>query len=47
MIKPMYTVVLTIHSWMRWLTLILAAAATLNASRSPIEGVKTRERMTQ
>ena len=37
----MYTVVLTIHSWMRWLTLILAAAATLNASRSPIEGVKT------
>src|SRR6476659_2955654 len=37
----MYTVVLTIHSWMRWLTLILAAAATLNASRSPMEGVKT------
>jgi hypothetical protein len=37
----MYTAVLTIHSWMRWLTLLLAAAATVNASRSPIEGVKT------
>src|SRR5262245_1782067 len=37
----MYTVVLTIHSWMRWLTLILAAAAMLNASRPAIEGVKT------
>ena len=37
----MYTAVLTIHSWMRWLTLLLAAAATVNASRFPIEGVKT------
>jgi hypothetical protein len=37
----MYTVVLTIHSWMRWLTLLLAAAATLNASRPPTEGLTT------
>ena len=37
----MYSVVLTIHSWMRWLTLILAAAATLNASRPAMESVKT------
>ena len=37
----MYTAVLTIHSWMRWLTLILAAAATLNASRPAVEGLKT------
>src|SRR5947209_1287016 len=36
----MYTAVLTIHSWMRWITLGLAAAATINASRTPIEGVK-------
>ena len=34
----MYSVVLTIHSWMRWLTLGLATAATLNASRPLIEG---------
>jgi hypothetical protein len=34
----MYSVVLTIHSWMRWLTLGLATAATLNASRPPVEG---------
>lgn len=33
----MYTVVLTIHSWMRWITLILAFAATLNAVRQPLE----------
>ena len=37
----MYTVVLTVHSWMRWITLALAAAATINAIRSPLEGVKT------
>jgi hypothetical protein len=37
----MYAVVLTIHSWMRWLTLALAAAATFNASRPPVEGTKT------
>ena len=37
----MYSVVLTIHSWMRWLTLGLAAAATLNATRPPLIGVKT------
>src|SRR4051794_20410155 len=29
----MYTAVLTIHSWMRWLTLLLAVAATINAFR--------------
>jgi hypothetical protein len=37
----MYSIVLTIHSWMRWLTLVLAAAATLNATRPPLEGVAT------
>ncbi len=31
----MYTTILTIHSWMRWLTLILALAATANAFREP------------
>src|SRR3954453_12734495 len=31
----MYTAVLTIHSWMRWVTLLVAAAATLNALRQP------------
>jgi hypothetical protein len=36
----MYAVVLTIHSWMRWLTLALATAATFNASRPPVEGEK-------
>jgi hypothetical protein len=35
----MYSIVLTIHSWMRWLTLVLATAATLNATRRPLEGV--------
>jgi hypothetical protein len=34
----MYNVVLTIHSWMRWLALLLAAAATLNAARPLPEG---------
>lgn len=29
----MYSVFLTIHSWMRWVTLLLAVAATLNAAR--------------
>jgi len=38
MMGGMYAVVLTIHSWMRWLTLGLAAAATLNASRAPLDG---------
>jgi hypothetical protein len=36
----MYSTVLTIHSWMRWLTLALAAAATINATRPPLEGRK-------
>jgi len=40
MMVGMYSVVLTIHSWMRWLTLALAAAATFNASRPPAEGAK-------
>ena len=30
----MYTTILTIHSWLRWVTLILALAATANAFRS-------------
>ena len=29
----LYTTVLTMHSWLRWITLILAVAATLNALR--------------
>ena len=29
----LYTTVLTMHSWLRWITLILAIAATLNALR--------------
>lgn len=29
----MYTSVLTVHSWLRWLTLLLAIGATLNAIR--------------
>lgn len=33
----MYSAVLTIHSWMRWVTLICAVTATLNAFRSPSE----------
>jgi hypothetical protein len=36
----MYSAVLTIHSWMRWLTLGLATAATINAIRPPKDGVK-------
>lgn len=32
----MYSTVLTIHSWMRWITLIVAVGATLNAVRQPI-----------
>jgi hypothetical protein len=36
----MYVIVLTIHSWMRWLTLALAAAATLNATRPPLETLR-------
>jgi hypothetical protein len=39
MITRMYSVVLTIHSWMRWLTLLLAIAATLSAVRQPAQGV--------
>ena len=37
----MYSTVLTIHSWMRWITLALAAAATVNATRQPLESAKT------
>jgi hypothetical protein len=36
----MYSAVLTIHSWMRWATLICAVAATANAFRSPSDGDK-------
>jgi hypothetical protein len=31
----MYTVMLGIHSWMRWITLLLALATTANAFRRP------------
>lgn len=31
----MYSTVLLIHSWLRWITLLLAVAATLNAIRPP------------
>ena len=34
----MYSVVLTIHSWMRWITLGLAIAATMNATRPAVAG---------
>jgi hypothetical protein len=33
-----YISVLTIHSWMRWVTLLVAAAATIQAFRAPAEG---------
>jgi hypothetical protein len=39
MMSGMYSVVLTIHSWMRWITLLLATGATLSAIRPPVEGV--------
>ena len=32
----MYDVVLTIHSWLRWVALLLGIAATLNALRDPL-----------
>lgn len=31
----MYSTVLLIHSWLRWITLLLACAATINAGRPP------------
>lgn len=31
----MYSTVLAIHSWVRWVTLLLAVAATINAFRPP------------
>ncbi len=34
----LYTTVLTMHSWLRWITLILAIAATLNALRPVLPG---------
>lgn len=34
----MYSAVLTIHSWLRWATLALAVAATINAFRTPASG---------
>lgn len=36
----MYTTVLAIHSWLRWITLLLAVAATVNALR-PHDGTKS------
>jgi hypothetical protein len=41
MMGGVYTVVLAVHSWMRWITLALAAAATINASRPPLAGART------
>jgi len=38
MMNDMYSVVLTVHSWMRWITLVLATAATLSAIRQPAAG---------
>jgi hypothetical protein len=32
----MYSVVLAIHSWGRWITLLLAVGATISAARRPI-----------
>jgi hypothetical protein len=32
----MYSVVLAIHSWARWVTLLLAVGATISAARRPI-----------
>src|SRR3954471_19326258 len=33
MIRGMYSTVLLVHSWLRWATLVLAAGATINATR--------------
>jgi hypothetical protein len=41
----MYSAVLTIHSWMRWITLITAVAATLNAARQPVRTPDGGERL--
>jgi hypothetical protein len=41
----MYTTVLTIHSWMRWITLLVAVAATLNALRRPLQSADGRARL--
>jgi hypothetical protein len=30
----MYSTVLSVHSWLRWVTLVLAIAATINAARA-------------
>ena len=38
MMDGMYSAVLTIHSWMRWITLVLAVASTINALRQPVAG---------
>lgn len=38
----MYSTVLTFHSWLRWLTLVLAVGAVLNAARPPRADGKPR-----
>ena len=34
----MYTTVLTIHSWIRWITLVAGVGATMAAIRGKVEG---------
>ena len=41
MIGAMYATVLSVHSWLRWFTLVMAAGATLNAFR-PVVGGESR-----
>lgn len=41
----MYSAVLTIHSWMRWIALLVAVAATLNALRRPLQSADGRARL--
>src|SRR3954453_2633401 len=37
-IAGVYSAVLSIHSWLRWATLLMAVAATVNAFRTPAAG---------
>jgi hypothetical protein len=41
----MYGAVLTVHSWFRWVTLVVALASTLNAVRRPHETVEGQTRL--
>lgn len=40
----MYSAILTIHSWLRWVNLILAIFATINAMHRPGAGSASRSR---